>query len=59
MGPDCEIDLSLLTELADAAAAAGDAPAAQNLFAALLQVRQQVSGPQHPDTLDAQYKLAH
>ena len=58
MEPGREIDLSLLTALADATAEAGDATAAQKLYAALLQVRQQVSGPEHPDTLSAQYNLA-
>src|SRR6266487_2054420 len=57
--PGGEIDLSLLTALADATAQAGDAPAAQKLYAALLQVHKQVSGPEHPDTLSAQYNLAH
>ena len=59
MGPGGEIDLSLLTARADAAAEAGDAAAAQKLYAALLQAHQQASGPEHPDTLTAQYNKAH
>ena len=31
---------------------AGDAAAARDQFAALLPVRERVSGPDHPDTLD-------
>jgi SOS regulatory protein LexA len=59
MGPGGEIDLSLLAELADAAAQARDAAGARQLYAALLQAHQQVSGPKHPDTLTAQYNVAH
>jgi hypothetical protein len=59
MGPGGENNLSLLTALADAAAEAGDAPAAQKLYAALLQAHQQVSGPEHPHTLAAQYNKAY
>src|SRR5512132_4381994 len=59
MEPGSEIDLSLLTALAEASAKAGDASAAQKLYAALLQVLQQVCGPEHPNTLSAQYGLAH
>jgi hypothetical protein len=58
MGPHGESDLSLLTALADEAAEAGDAPAAKERYAALLQAHQQVSGPKHPDTLSAQYNKA-
>ena len=59
MEPGGEIDLSLLTALADASAEEGHASGARDLYAALLQVRQQASGPEHPETLSAQYKLAH
>lgn len=52
MGPGGEIDLSLLTVRADAAAAAGDAPAAQKLYATLLQAHQQASGPTRPTGLE-------
>jgi hypothetical protein len=37
----------------------GNYPAAQDLFAALLPVRERVSGPEHPHTLGARHQLAH
>jgi tetratricopeptide repeat protein len=37
---------------------AGDAAAARDLFAALLPIRERVSGPEHPDTLTARGNLA-
>jgi hypothetical protein len=38
---------------------AGDPAAARTLFAALLLVRERVSGPEHPDTLTTQSQLAY
>jgi len=38
--------------------AAGDAAGAREQFAALLPVRERVSGPEHPDTLTARHNLA-
>ena len=37
---------------------AGDAAAAREMFAELLPVREQVSGPDHPDTLATRANLA-
>jgi hypothetical protein len=36
----------------------GDAAAARDQYAALLPIRERVSGPEHPDTLDARASLA-
>jgi Tetratricopeptide repeat len=38
---------------------AGDAVAARDQFAALVPVRERVSGPEHPDTLIVRQELAH
>ena len=54
-----ELYLWLLRARAEAAAKAGDAPAAQKYYGNLLEASRQESGPDHPDTLIAQYNKAH
>src|SRR5664279_2487817 len=39
--------------------AAGDPAAARDAYAALLPIRERVSGPEHPDTLTARANLAY
>jgi hypothetical protein len=44
---------------ARSAGRAGDAAAARDQFAALLPVRERVSGPEHPSTLAVRHNLAY
>ena len=50
--------LSALEQRARSAALAGDKAGARDQYAALLPIRERVSGPEHPDTLDTRRKLA-
>jgi hypothetical protein len=45
-------------DLASFTGAAGDAAGARDQYAALLPVRERVSGAEHPDTLTARASLA-
>ena len=51
-------DPDAMTNLATLAGEAGDAAGARDQFAALLPIRERVSGPEHPDTLAARANLA-
>jgi Tetratricopeptide repeat len=51
--------LNARASLAYWAGKAGDPAAARDQFAALLPVRERVSGPEHPDTLIARANLAY
>jgi hypothetical protein len=52
-------DLRLLAELARLAGERGDAMDTRERYSALVQAREQVSGPEHPDTLTARCDLAY
>jgi hypothetical protein len=57
-GAEHPATLAARADLAYFTGMAGDAVAARDLFAALLPIRQKVSGVEHPDTLKARANLA-
>jgi CHAT domain-containing protein len=54
-----EAEQQVLAERARSAARAGDAAGARDQYAALLPIRERVSGPEHPDTLSTHHELAY
>ncbi|WP_198169417.1 tetratricopeptide repeat protein [Herbidospora daliensis] len=57
-GPEHPNTLTARANLARWSGQAGDAAGARDQFAALLPVRERVSGAEHPDTLTARHELA-